>query len=967
MRRRLLLLLTIISAVSLVASPKFEAGKRYHIVCQQFTQGCVTDGKTAGTNTPVHYLNHANQNDETFWVFTNQWGSDLFTIQNAKTNQYVTYDGVRQDSPELRRYVCMTDETDGFNSLWTITQDQDGLYVIRNLEHNDHLWDVRVDSYCVGTYSNSGNGNQNQLFYFVDEEGNRLAEKAPNETGNGFDVSLWLDATTESPDRWSFDGDPWTDPGHGYYYNNEAYVVTPFLERWHPNGYGPLSDGSLYQQLANLPAGEYTLSADVIAVRQSGGNGQRGKGVTLFANDQQTTCSTFNEQPITYSVNVTVGETGTIDLGLKIEKTNANWVACDNFYLLYHGTEEQMLEGEKEKIRRELSEYLSLTEIEALISTAGNNFYLLEEVRARAKTMTSDPLAKAAVNLTIDGRSMVYVESLGIYLCPLPLEQFDKQLTARIDYTPREGCGKLKIGATTVEPGTNYRFSVVRAGRTYKLGITDSNGQLIERDVTFTSLPIVRIGGSFNNSYSEGSITVHEPDKPAPEVLRMKAKWRGGITNSNGKHKRNYHVKLLDENGEKKEKSFFGLRNDNSWILESCQVDMSRIRNRILTDLWNDFCTKPYYYDQEKKAMSGSRGRFVELILNGEYRGIYCMTENLDRKQMKLKKQDEQTGTVHGQLWKSKDWSYATLMGTQPDGGYYPKDFLSTPQEHSEMWDNYQVKYPDFEDNNYTADWQTLYDAVSFVCKSSISNFKAHVAEYFDLPVVMDYYILMEMILATDNHGKNMFFACYDKEQDKKITFAVWDMDATCGQRWSDDYWHQSFLGPEQDYARFISVYEHGDYNLFKRLRSTNPDDFNMQVRLRYRDLRKTFLATDSILNRFRTQLAEFKTCGAAQREYDRWSYDSDVAGHKLDFDNEMDYLEDWFTRRMNYLDTKRFKIAELPDAITDISIRQSASESDAVYDLKGRQVGTADRLSSLPSGIYIIDGRKMTISRHNP
>ena len=119
-------------------------------------------------------------------------------------------------------------------------------------------------------------------------------------------------------------------------------------------------------------------------------------------------------------------------------------------------------------------------------------------------------------------------------------------------------------------------------------------------------------------------------------------------------------------------------------------------------------------------------------------------------------------------------------------------------------------------------------------------------------------------------------------------------------------------MSPERDYAEFISTCEHGDYNLFKRLRDTDADDFNLKVLRRYRELRKNYLATDNILQRFRTYLNEFKTAGADQREYARWSGDSDVAGHTLDFDDEMDYLTDWITRRMNYLDTQRFEVAEI-------------------------------------------------------
>jgi hypothetical protein len=284
----------------------------------------------------------------------------------------------------------------------------------------------------------------------------------------------------------------------------------------------------------------------------------------------------------------------------------------------------------------------------------------------------------------------------------------------------------------------------------------------------------------------------------------------------------------------------------------------------------------------------------------------------MDRKQMKLKKYDETKNEYHGQLWKSKDWSYATLMGTRPDGGYQPKDYLSTPNSSSEMWDSYEVKYPDFEDMGNTTDWSTLYNACDFVAHSTDEEFTNHIAEYFDLPQVIDYYILMETTLATDNHGKNMFFGVYDQQADKRICFGLWDMDASCGQRWSDDYYHSSLMQPEQDYSAYISRNEHGDYNLFKRLRDTNAENFNLKVRRRYSELRKSYLATSSILNRFSTYFNDFKTAGSDQREYARWSYDSDVAGKKLDFDNEMEYLTSWFTRRMDYLDNTRFNISAL-------------------------------------------------------
>lgn len=920
----LTLLLT--CAFNIWAKPQFQSGKKYQIVCEKYPNGCVSIGSAYDKGTPVYYLENGGSNEDCYWYITEE-ETGYYSIKNASTGDYVTYTGIREGETGTSndiRYVGMTADMEIYESLWRIDVYSDNYFSIRNVFETSHIWDVRVSpSFVVGTYSNYNSPNDNQRFYFYDEDGNLVEnveevtpDPDPGSEDIGYNVSSWLVANTDhNSQKWDNYG--WSYHEGGTYYNGEASVVSPFYENWHSSSWGPLDDCSLTQTLEHLPAGNYTLQADMIAVRQAYAwyGQQMGTGVTLFAGNQETSVSTYNEQPRRYTINFTVDNEGTTTLGVRVKNTNANWIAIDNIKLYFNGTEQELLDGELAKLRADLLDRVSASEIEEKLATTGSTFQELEYLRTSIMNMPEpDPLTRCAKDITIQGRTLTYVESLNMYLCSISEKHFGTDYTEVVSYTPNEGYGDMVIDGTPVASGSNYTFPNVSAGQTYIISFSNGS-ETKEMPLTFTSLPVVQLYGDFNNSYSNGYIQVAQPNKKKAELLNMKAKWRGGITNSDGKNKRNYHVKLLDENGEKLEKSYFDLRKDNSWILESCQVDMSRIRNRVLTDLWNDYCTKPYYFDQEPEALTGTRGEFVELVLNNEYRGIYCMTENMDRKQMKLKKYDETTSEIHGLLWKSKDWCYATFMGTIPDhggGGYSPKDYLSNPDNSSEMWDHYEVKYPDIEDVMPT-DWSTLYDAVYFVCYSSDEDFKAHIGEYFDLPVVIDYYILMETILSTDNHGKNMFFGVYDKQVDKKITFSVWDMDATCGQRWSDQYYHQDFLGPEQDYATFIDQYEHGDYNLFKRLRETDAENFNMRVARRYRELRQNNLATESILQRFRTYFDHFRTAGADQRESNRWSGDSDVAYLPLDFDDEYAYIADWFTRRMQYLDTTRFDLANLP------------------------------------------------------
>ena len=561
-----------------------------------------------------------------------------------------------------------------------------------------------------------------------------------------------------------------------------------------------------------------------------------------------------------------------------------------------------------------------------------------------------------SAQFTLDGKRPFYDNVERIFLLPVPEDYYGKPYTAR--FVRDDSVTQVVKDGRQIHD--TMPFKVVKGDTTYTFAYR-CNGIIRFGGVRFTFLPVMKLTGKIKNEYVVGKAFMEVPEDTITREWNAKLKWAGASTTASWFRKHNFHVKFLDDSLEKMDVSFNGLRNDNHWRLDGGVIDFCRVRNKVSNGLWADMGTKPYYAEVQPNARSYTRGFIVELFVNERYMGFCDMAEYLDRKQMKLKKHDDANNIDHGQLWKSKDWTYAVLMGTSPDGSYQPKNYLSTPNPSSEMWDNYQVKYPDPEDYGNRTDWQTLYDAVDFVCHSSDDDFRQHIAEYLDLPVVIDYYILMETILSTDNHGKNMFFAVYDKQVEGKVTLGVWDMDATAGQRWSDAYYHQAFLGPEQDYAAFIARYEHGDYNLFKRLRDTDAEGFNLRVRQRYRDLRQTFLATESILKRFRTQLAEFKACGADRRETAKWSRDSDVSGRELNFDTELAYLENWITRRMNYLDTRRFDIASLPAGISSV-ITDSESGDGYVYNLEGRRIGNLSTLDLLPAGIYIVRGRVIRI-----
>ena len=474
------------------------------------------------------------------------------------------------------------------------------------------------------------------------------------------------------------------------------------------------------------------------------------------------------------------------------------------------------------------------------------------------------------------------------WLCSIPQSLFGTDLEAVVSFD--EPIVSLFVEDAELQSGDSHVFTGIEGGKQYPV-LAMMGDSIMFGNITFTWLPIVELTGTFGNNYSYGSVTVNEPDSAFAEPLFAKVKWRGDATNTNGRNKRNYHIKFLNEEDTTKENHrFFGLRNDNSWLLDAGQIDFLRVRNRICTDLWLDMARKPWYADTVANVRNGSRGQMVEVLLNGAYVGIYNMCEPIDRKQLKLKRYvvENNKPVFHGVMWKADRWSRTVNM--------------SNPASRAAgalTWDGFEFKYPEWEDVR-SVHWKTLNDAVWFANRAD-TNFalRDSMSYYFDLPVMQDYYIFIVALQALDNECGNIFYACYDFRDNTRLTMVPWDLDITLGQNYSPSVDLPDMVSPERYPEKWISHVPMADMFEVKW--------YYNELLARYRELRETYLNTENMVNRFRTAIDELENTGAAAREENRWSGDSDLAGKDLDLSAEMDYVEDWIRRRMAFLDENVF------------------------------------------------------------
>ena len=530
---------------------------------------------------------------------------------------------------------------------------------------------------------------------------------------------------------------------------------------------------------------------------------------------------------------------------------------------------------------------------------------------------------------TINGRSVIYDKVSDTYMVSIPENVFGTDYEVSITLDATAGWNNLSIEGTDI--ADSYTFKQVEGNKIYKIHALEGDKEVYSQ-LTFTFLPLLVLQGSFGYDYAQGSMSLYSPDATEPTISLIKAKWRGGSTNTADKHKRNYKIKSINFKGKSQDISLLGMREDNNWILDAGQIDLFRLRNRIATEIWNDFATKPYYASKEPKAKSGVAGKVVEVILNNEYRGIYSLTEAMDRKELKLKKYDDKNQEFHGQLWKVSSWDKATFWDID-------KDYDNT----QETWHAFETKYPDIDDVNPT-DYSPLYEAIDFVANSNDEAFKKEVGDYFDIPVLIDYQLFQETLKPVDNNGKNMYWGIYDVAKSKKLTLAIWDLDASVGQDWHcSTPLHPDYVLPNTD----LGVKD--GFNLFHRLSSLNVDNYNEKVASRYQELRKTYFSEENLISRYQGYYDMLVKSGAASREECKWSKDSDIGGYPLNFKSEIEYIKNWIINRLNYLDANQF-----PNSTNIYDVyRSEGSKQKSVYNMLGQKVGSSYK------GLKIMNGKK--------
>ena len=579
------------------------------------------------------------------------------------------------------------------------------------------------------------------------------------------------------------------------------------------------------------------------------------------------------------------------------------------------------------------------------------------------------PLSAYVDTLRLSDKEFVYDKSDSLFYFPVSYVNAGTDVTYTATLKAAPGI-RLYIGDSEVTDSAEFVLREATADAPYAITVMRGDSVLATADLLLTFMPIVEVNvaGTHSSSYTQGTLRVNDPDAEGTDQL-YHAKFKNRGATSSGYPKKAYAVKVIDADGNSLDAKFLDKRSDNNWILDAMYIDKACMRNRVATDLWKDMHTDPYYADREsKKVRTYTRGEFVEVFLNGTYHGLYCMTEKIDRKQLRLKKLEGDI--IHGALYKSTQWgneAYMGVLGTQP----------SSYSNYSDSWaGQWEMKYPDIDDGE-PIDWEPLYNAAYLDAMATDDEFDAEVGNYFDLPVLVDYYLFMELTFAYDNDGKNMYYFIYDTQDatdGRKLSIAPWDLDATWGRNWNST--NDETSDPTADWATMRRRHHNG-VGYYNRLFKSSTYDFSTMLKERYAELRKDgTIDADALVSRVRKYGNLFADSRADLREQSAWPAYHDA------IQDDVDYICEWIPSRVKTMDTEYgydpLSGISSPTAARDYlgvtgdkgAIRfQAAKPQDvSIYNLQGTLVRSVrleaglTTLQGFTPGVYVAAGQKVIV-----
>lgn len=369
-------------------------------------------------------------------------------------------------------------------------------------------------------------------------------------------------------------------------------------------------------------------------------------------------------------------------------------------------------------------------------------------------------------------------------------------------------------------------------------------------------------------NYVSGSIKIIDSEKLYSDVevftADMGIRGRGNSTWSFPK--KPWKVKLNSK------ASLLGMPADKEWALLANYADRTLIRNIVAMKL-SEICGFSWT----------PRMRSVEVFLNGKYQGVYTLCEHKkvssDRVDIDLvgdndNEGDAVTGGYYLEIEEQQDETtcWWTSMGV-------PMMFSDPEEPTAQQLAYVKGLFESFEQALWAKDYS---EATGY-------------PKYIDVDSFVDYYIVQELTKNVDGNLRKSSFIT--KERGKKLEmYHLWDFDLTMGN--CGYFWDSVGNGPENFWIKIDKWFPH----LFK------DPAFVDKVQNRWNELMPELQKIPEFIDDQAFTLAK-----AQVRNFQVWSIWDSVDWVKFpslgSYEKEVDYLKEFYTKRLQWLDRELNKL----------------------------------------------------------
>lgn len=356
--------------------------------------------------------------------------------------------------------------------------------------------------------------------------------------------------------------------------------------------------------------------------------------------------------------------------------------------------------------------------------------------------------------------------------------------------------------------------------------------------------------------------------------------------------KKSYSLETRTASGENQNVALLGMPSENDWVLYAPYSDKSMLRNTITFEM------------ARKMTGYASRTRYCEVVVNGDYKGIYVLMERIkvDNNRVDIEKLD--TNEISGQSLTGgyilrvdkmdEDFNYATEGWLSEVTPFYPSVKRQTFQYFDPKADEIVPQQRNYIKNFVTSAENAL------ISNNFMSPYSGYPV-YFDLPSFIDFMLLSEISKEVDKYKfSTYFYKENDRDGGKLFAGPAWDFNLGYG---NVNYWPEGLKTTGWLYQTVTN----GNPDMMYWWKRLMEDPYFCDLaKTRWVDLRHNSLTNAFIQQKVDSMIGEIDQ--AKERNFARWPILGEYVWPNYDWENnayndEVQYFQNFLYSRLEYMD----------------------------------------------------------------